>query len=304
MRILKAMLERTIASSPLPALARRRVRFDALILAYHNIILDDSEPGADGSLHVRASPFADQLDALERTHRVVGLEELLLGPSRAADRPRVAITFDDAYRGALLVGVPALAARGMPATVFVSPGMLGGRAFWWDAFRFPSRADADSFRALALNVAAGADEDVRALAVQQRVHMAPTQPFAVSGTEGDVAAAVHSHPGLKVASHTWTHPNLTRIDDGRLADELSRPLEWLTDRFADRMSGALSYPYGLFDGRVASAARAAGYDAALAIDGGWLRDTVFDRFSVPRLNIPSGLSTAGFRLRIDGVLGV
>jgi hypothetical protein len=64
----------------------------------------------------------------------------------------------------------------------------------------------------------------------------------------------------------------------------------------------ISYPYGISSPRVEHAARAAGYTAGLLIEGGWIfGGTIENPFAVPRLDVPSGLSAAGFELRTAGV---
>jgi peptidoglycan/xylan/chitin deacetylase (PgdA/CDA1 family) len=107
------------------------------------------------------------------------------------------------------------------------------------------------------------------------------------------------YPGLNLGSHTWSHPNLTRLTDAELAEELTRPLGWLRERFP-RVIPWLTYPYGLTDERVARATGRARYEAALRVDGGWFGPSPA-RFSLPRFNVPAGLSSAGFRLRLAGL---
>src|SRR2546422_8966546 len=68
---------------------------------------------------------------LLRTHAIVPLEEVLT-PAPSGRRPRVAITFDDAYQGAIAIGVEELARRGGPAALFVVPAFGGGGSFWWE----------------------------------------------------------------------------------------------------------------------------------------------------------------------------
>jgi peptidoglycan/xylan/chitin deacetylase (PgdA/CDA1 family) len=108
-------------------------------------------------------------------------------------------------------------------------------------------------------------------------------------------------PGITLASHTWSHPNLAALAAAELEDELQRPLAWLRERFTGVLP-FISYPYGLSSPAVERAAADAGYEAALRIDGGWLRDGSVNRYAIPRLNVPSGISDAGFRLRCSGVL--
>jgi hypothetical protein len=50
------------------------------------------------------------------------------------------------------------------------------------------------------------------------------------------------------------------------------------------------------------AAARAGYEGALAIDGGWLPAVPPDRYALPRVNVPPGLSLNGFVLRGAGLL--
>src|SRR3989454_12415715 len=104
----------------LAKLGRVRRREHTLVLTYHNIVPERSPPFGDRSLHLPRPLFVRQLEQLLRTHAVVPLEDVL-APARPSHRPRVAITFDDAYRGATVMGVEELTKRGLPATLFVVP---------------------------------------------------------------------------------------------------------------------------------------------------------------------------------------
>ena len=93
-----------------------------------------------------------------------------------------------------------------------------------------------------------------------------------------------------------------RVSTDRLREELSLPLRWLRERF-DRAIPWLSYPYGLANGRVEAAAAAAGYTAALALsERAWFDPATVNRYAVPRLNVPAGLSLNGFVLRASGLV--
>ena len=95
---------------------------------------------------------------------------------------------------------------------------------------------------------------------------------------------------------------LAAIDAARLNDELRRPLEWLRERF-DRVLPWLTYPYGLFSAQVERTTEESGQFAAMRVDGGWLSPAASarERYRLPRLNIPSGVSLRGFELRTSGV---
>ena len=120
------------------------------------------------------------------------------------------------------------------------------------------------------------------------------------------AQAVGRLPGITFGAHSWGHPNLTRVTAARLQDELRRPLQWLRDRFTPVIDW-LAYPYGCWSPEVEEAAGAAGYRAAVRVDGGWLpraapRVPAAARFHLPRLNVPAGVSAEGFVLRCAGLL--
>jgi peptidoglycan/xylan/chitin deacetylase (PgdA/CDA1 family) len=108
---------------------------------------------------------------------------------------------------------------------------------------------------------------------------------------------VARHAALTVASHTWSHPNLSALNEDALGAELRRPLDWLRERFAG-VPAWIAYPYGLASNTVREAARAAGYDAGFMVAGGWIERAGGDALAQPRLNIPAGLSTSGLRLRL------
>lgn len=297
-RHLKRLAELTLVWSGAPRLALAGHRSRTLILAYHDIVPFGESPAGDASLHLPQAQFAAQLDALASTHDVVSLADALAPAPSRTRRPRVAITFDDAYRGALTAGVPELARRGMPATIFVPPGLLGGQRFWWDVVSSSHGGALDpSLRHRALDAWRG-DGDVILQSVEVgRDALLPG--YACSATESELTGAA-AVAGITLASHTWSHPNLTAVEAQRLDAELHRPLAWLRERY-ERVLPVLTYPYGLQSAAVQRAAAAAGYEAALCIDGGWVVEPR-SPYAIPRLDVPAAVSPAGFQLRVSGVL--
>lgn len=296
---LKTAAEIVLCSTGVPALSRRRMAGRTLILAYHNIVPSGVEAVGDLSLHLPRQTFARQLEILSRTHEVVPLSAVL-GEPAGSSRPRAVITFDDATEGALTAGVEELARYGFPATIFVPPAFVDGGSFWWDCVMGPGGGAPDeALRQHALGGLRGDDSLVRERAVTEGWGIREVPSHQKCGTEAQMHAAARQ--GIEFGSHTWSHPNLTTLSDADLARELSQPLSWL-----ERLPTAvpwLAYPYGLYDDRVANAARAAGYAGALRVSGGWLpRSTdAIDPHALPRQNVPSGLSSRGFELRASGV---
>jgi peptidoglycan/xylan/chitin deacetylase (PgdA/CDA1 family) len=213
-------------------------------------------------------------------------------------RPRVAITFDDAYSGAVNEGVGELVKRSLPATIFVAPGLLD--VFWWDALSHGSEALDETVRNYALYELAGADERVRAWAEEAALPVSDALPdYARAASRAELAAAL-AFPGITVGSHTWSHRNLAALGLSDVVAEARDSREWLHAEFGDKALDWIAYPYGLDSSEVHRAVAEASYSGALRIAGGWHRPTSVSPFARPRFSIGSGLSVAGLRARLNG----
>lgn len=294
---LKHVAERLLVGSGVARVTRRRLRHRTLVLAYHNVLPDDQPLSGDMSLHLPRREFGRQLDILAETHEVVPLHDLSAS-SRLSGRPRAVITIDDAYEGALTCGVDELVARGMPATIFVSPALLGS-VTWWDILAEQGGgAVPGDRRREALHALGGQTRTILGAAhVDQRESTTTRLPRI--GTESQLLEAA-ARRGITLGSHSWSHPNLSSLSPSDLELELARPLQWLQSRFRTVVPW-LSYPYGLFNDTVQNAAERTGYSGAFRIDGGWVADPAVSRYAIPRLNVPAGVSRDGFRLRLSGL---
>ena len=298
--VLKRATEVLLLRGGPASLARMLARGRPVVLAYHNIVPDNAPVGGERSLHLPLRQFREQLDLLCRSHEVVPLPALLDRPS-SGRRLRAAITFDDAYRGAVTVGVASLVERRLPATIFVAPAFVDGGAFWWDSLSDPKTgAIPESVRCRALQDHCGMDHAVRQWARSEgfEFQMPPTHALGAGEAELQHAA---SAPGIVLASHAWSHPNLTRLGAADLEPELTRPLQWLRERFTNVIPW-LTYPYGMSSPVVEQAAVSAGYRAALCLGGGWLPRRVRHLYALPRISLSAGLSAEGFALRMAGLM--
>ena len=297
-KALRGAVEFALVASGLPALGRQRRRGDTLVLAYHNVVPDGLAAFGDRSLHLPLARFRRQLATLRETHDVVGLEQLD-APS-SSTRPRAAITFDDAYAGALLLGLPAVLELGFPATIFVAPELLGRDAMWWDLLADPARGLDDGIRTHALEALRGDHDAIMSWATAQRLSRRTPPPEARLGTPDELRAAARQ-PGVSIGLHTWSHRNLARLDAAEATTEFERSREWLTANVGPPRPW-LAYPYGRYADATLTAARAAGLTRAFRVEGGWTRTASAGPLVTPRLNVPAGMSERGFALRLSGVI--
>lgn len=293
-RMGKRMVERALR------LARgntRRMAGQRLILAYHNVVPQEVAGQGDQSLHLPFPAFCRQLDLLDHHCELVSLTDLLTSTAPSS-RPRVALTFDDAYAGAVDLALPELSRRKVPVTMFLTPGLFGASGFWWDRLATLEGTLQPAVRMRALDRDAGrADLVMRSVPAAESVQLPPA-----FGCAGEMQVRTASALGnVAFGAHTWTHPNLARLNESMVREELDRPLAWL------RGSGLsfvpyLAYPYGLFSPAVEAATAQAGYTAGFRVDGGWLPGNGLRPYAIPRYNVPAGLSDDGLQLRLSGAL--
>jgi len=296
-RILKQPIENAMSSSPVRWLTRRRVRGKRLILAYHGIIPEGRQPAGERALFIAQRTFARQLDALVAEADVVPLDRI---DDAGTARPQVAITFDDAYAGAVNEGVQELVKRGLPATIFVAPGRLDGHVFWWDALADGSDVLDPQMRHHALYALSGTDERVKSWASSNALRLSETVPaYARAATRAELAAAV-AKPGITVGSHSWSHRNLAALGMSDLVAEVRDSRAWLRAEFGKKALDWFAYPYGFDSDDVHRAVAEASYAGGLRVGGGWHYPSDASRFTRPRFCVGPGLSLAGFRARLHG----
>lgn len=296
-QLLKRPVERALGSAGAAWLTQRKLKGKRLILAYHGVTPHGGEIAGESDLFIAQGLFAEHLDVLSRMVDVVPLHQL---DEEGTGRARVAITFDDAYRGAVCEGVHELAKRNLPATIFVAPGCLDDHTFWWDALSSNGALDPE-LRERALNTLSGADQLVKTWARRygHKTQSVPPYARAASIEELHTASAM---PGVTVGSHSWSHANLAGIQFADVLHELRSSRAWLTREFGAKCIPWLAYPYGLDSPDVHRAAEAAGFVAAVRAEGGWHVPHMVAPFARPRYTVPTNLSVPGFKARIIGTL--
>jgi len=293
--------------------ARRR---QPLILRYHRVHPDGWNSAYE--LGIARSVFEAQLDFLTRTCTVVSLADLCAGLTSRRPLPdrAVSLTFDDGYRDNYSEAFPALRARGLPATVFVTAGHLdSGAPFWWDRLAGavcsapareytldlgrgpePVRLDGDLSRRRLIDHASA-----RAKMIPHRE--ARTWLASLCETLGDEVPGDRSvlswqearemaAGGIEIGSHTLDHPILSRLDPAEAERQVVVSRRVIEERIG-RTVRFFAYPNGTpedFTPAVEGAVRAAGYEAALTTIDGRPRISS-DLFKLERVAVSNGMTT-------------
>ena len=228
---------------------------DRLVLCYHAV----SETW-HADLCVSPQRLERQLLRLvNRGYRGATFSEAVTG---RREGKTLAVTFDDAYRSVLELGLPILSRLGLPATVFAPTDFVSSArpAAWPGVDRWLGGEHESELAVM------GWDE---------------LEQLAASGWE--------------IGSHTRTHPELTKLDDSELEAELRCSLAECERRLG-RPCLSVAYPYGDVDARVAAAAADAGYAAGASLsvlsDGG-------SRLRSPRVGVYRDDGMRRFSLKVS-----
>jgi len=295
-RVAKRLAERILTSPPALGVLRRKGRGRHVILAYHNILPSGEEVTGEPGAHLPVEEFRWQLDLLEEFCAVMSLEALLEDAAAPEEGElRAAITFDDAYRGTVLTGVPELATRGLPGTVFVPPGFVGGGTFWWDDLAVSGWAGDRA----PLELCRGEDRRVREWALEREIPLRSQGPSQVVADVEELRRAAAR--GITFGVHSWGHPNLARLSGPEAAEELRSAREWL-EREGLPVVPWVAYPYGLHSPGAVEAVKELGFRGGLTIAGRWVPSPLSDPYRVPRVNMAPGLTPQNFLLRLFGVV--
>jgi peptidoglycan/xylan/chitin deacetylase (PgdA/CDA1 family) len=235
-----------------------------LILAYHRVAVVERDPHG---LCVVPDRFAEQVEYLQRHVDVVPLHAVRDGGSGM----RVAVTFDDGYVDNASVAKPVLESLGVPATFFITAGMIDtGREFWWD--RLESLLLGTPATKILLDVEIEGQRrhlDLSNEAARRREHDSLHRELRVLPADRieralrNLASAVESPPSdrethrplsvqelkglssglLAIGAHTVTHPLLAARSVTDQGTEIVRGRQMLEQAIGQTVS-TFSYPFG------------------------------------------------------------
>ena len=104
--------------------------------------------------------------------------------------------------------------------------------------------------------------------------------------------------GIEVGAHTRSHPQLDRLPEPLVRDELCTSKRWLEDELGLAVPG-LAYPFGYSSALVRRLAREAGYRYAHAVDNR-TATSADDPFALPRLTVRRATTLPEFRRLAGG----
>lgn len=210
------------------------------VLAYHDV----TDPDV----------FAAHLDTIQTYFRPVSGEEVAFAVDGRRQLPRGAIwvTFDDAHPGVIENALPLLLARGIPATLFVCPGVIDtDRPYWWQVIDHAIAADSPIHldgmpwldRSVITQLKRVPDGTRREAVARAEEELARSgQRLAVRQTTS-TSLRKWLQAGLGVGNHTWDHPCLDTCDAAEQRRQVMEAHEWLRG-VLDTSTHLFAYPNG------------------------------------------------------------
>jgi len=254
------------------------------VLTYHRVEWSDADPAPSPGLTISPDAFAEQMRYIRQGYHAVSAEEVIHAVREGGSVPprSVLITFDDGYRDFRIQAWPVLRALGLPVVLFVPTAFPGDAAagFWWDQLRHAllNTQRRDRLESPVGRLPLGTPREREDASIRLQVHAkrmrhaeamrwvratcqeldVPPVPSAILNWDELRELAIE---GVTVASHTRTHPLLTRIPPDELRVEVAGALRDL-ERELGSVLPILAYPAGAYDDRVVKILEEEGYHLA------------------------------------------
>jgi peptidoglycan/xylan/chitin deacetylase (PgdA/CDA1 family) len=262
---------KALRSDAVTTVARRLTKGQIRILAYHGV------PDAEA--------FDAQMRYLRANFVPVGEGAIAAAINNGAELPPGAawVTFDDGDPSVVHNGLPTLARLGIPATMFVCPGLIESREpFWWRITDWVAANAPDAVTtpggpaALTEFVKTVSDFDRRVIIADIAPLVAQRPQSWEQLTHNDLARWLDA--GLALGNHTWDHPCLDQCDHDAQVAQITEAHEWLCS-YLGAPPRTFAYPNGNFSPVVDKAVNELGYDL------GALYDNQLTRVDGPRLEL-------------------
>ncbi len=306
-----------------------------LILCYHGVVAGDHQDQTFLYRNtVSAREFRFQLEFLRRHFHPISAADLINHLERATPiSPRAAlITFDDGYRNNLTLAAPLLAEFGVPALFSVTTDYIGHndvlwpdevnlRVLYWPQSTIPYPTSEGGFSSIPLSSDAGSRiasaerirsacknlPEARRVAYLAALRDVPCRELEQRDRElydflswDDVRFLANK--GFDIGSHTVSHPILTQISGGHLAQEV-RQSKARIESETGRSCKCLVYPNGQtddFSDKVMEASRDAGYRLAFSATGEYA-SLQGSCYALSRIGVPGHQPEAVFESRVSGL---
>jgi peptidoglycan/xylan/chitin deacetylase (PgdA/CDA1 family) len=252
--------------------------------------------------------FRRHLEYITRRFSVVSGSDVAasFNGRRVLPRHSLWITFDDGRPGVVSNGLPELLRLGLPATLFVCPGMLPQGARFWQTIvldsieqektiEFGSRRYSDRDLVVALKSVPDIERREFVETLRADRNEAGDRPDDAIDVE---QLRVWSDAGMEVGNHTWDHPCLDRCTPAEQRRQIADAHVALTELLGGPPT-LFAYPNGDWTAEAERAVADFGYELAVLFDHR-LATTRSHALRISRLRLDSDADMARTRAVLSG----
>jgi Predicted xylanase/chitin deacetylase len=311
-RLARMMLKSGFAS----ALSLLPAKDSLLVLTYHRVGDEVSDPWDPAIFSATGEEFDEQVSFLKRKRLLVTLDEALafVDGTDKSHRCRVLITFDDGYLDNYSIAYPVLKSHGAQGVFFLCSNIVGsGHVPWWDhiaylvksgnkkkfSLTFPSPLEVDieknglgeSLRKILDLYKTPENIDlerfIRELkeAVNGKDLPADTRRFLTWDEAREMLAG-----GMAIGAHTHTHPMLSKLTEEDQRKELGLSRTIISEKLGVKVD-SFAYPFGsptAFTKTTEKVAEETGFRGAFSYYGNMTNQRgAIDRFNLKRVTVGS-----------------
>ena len=289
------------------------------ILVYHRVGPKED----DWSLPpLKPHAFDVQLAYLTKNFEVVPLEYIANALKKRKPLPQkaVAITFDDGYQDNYLHAYPILKKYGVPATIFLTSGLIGtNKLFWWDKVRYiinhTSLQDLEHPDLDTYDLSSPSKRQKAAYVICEKLKMLPERQkrgfiddlqlltkIEISDRIGERLLLNWSQVKemadnrIDFGGHGVTHAILTNLPFDQAKKEIICSKKEIEEKLGKPVS-AFSYPNGNFNNQLNDFLRKSGFNCAVVVQEK-LVGSKTSVFELPRIN--AGEDFNKFKVMLSG----
>lgn len=303
-------------------------------LLYHRVlpnVFSRAEHSPYNSLAVTKDNFEKQIRYCKENFHCLSLGDAVKLLYRGElPKKTMVVTFDDGYKDNFYNALPVLEKYGVPATVYVTTGLIDRTAeLWWYEqeyiirnsdeldfiwqnrhFKISLKTPEEKYRAIN-----DFNKLFRNLSVkEQKRFMSALRPHVTESFSyddlmltWDELKKFDSHPLITIGAHTKNHPMLSRLDETELARELKDAKLRLEAHLGHEVEH-LAYPFGAkheVGAREFRMAKSAGYFSAVTTRNGHIHEAHQKYLHIlPRITVNYDDELETFAWKLSGVFAM
>lgn len=245
-------------------------------VGYHSIFSEKNKKDFLQNIYpdisISENDFEEQLLFLKNNgHSFIHVSDLKNPATQKLRKPTI-IFFDDGFKDVLVNALPILKKYDIPATIFISTGLIDRMSFvWTSGFRYfltkkGIEPEEIEVRIRELKKLSAEDRGKKLNEIYSKDgFVLNTANFNVYLDWKDVLEL--SKNGFEIGSHGKTHKKFTEMDDQVLLAELAGSKKLIEEKIGKKVY-SVSYPHGRFNKNIETAVKNAGYDFAISTHKG------------------------------------